>query len=452
MSAQQFNEYKFGQDYYARIHRADGYHPVMVNYSSYIPEGDEYVNWCDILATDPYWYPPAAADTRSTPNHVSKITWVTNRRALAHRQAVWEILVCSRWSRAFKRPLNQPEIRSQTYLALIHKASGILYFCYPSARQPDWVTLKQLGAEMKVLGAFAVGPEVEQEITCRRAVLERAGDEPKFEDTPFNPLKEQYPDVQAAVLSDDAGNYMLVAANSRHYPVACRFEVPALRKAAPEFGGPATEARDTAFSAAFEPYATRAWRIELAPRTSPVTMTILQSVLKNDLPNPETVLPNAARKDHRNVMPNPSFEDVTSEGSPDYCRLSAGATVQEGDALFGKRCVKLEKADGVAYENIHMHCDPQDRNPQTYTLSVYLKGSRDGLDAWLRGMQMNPEKRYGENISVRLTTSWKRYSITGVIPAKVSEAIYEVRLREAGTVWVDGVQLERGDAPTPFED
>ncbi|HRU07371.1 MAG TPA: sugar-binding protein, partial [Candidatus Brocadiia bacterium] len=70
------DECAIGQDFYARIHAADGYHPVMVNYSSYIPDGDQYTDWCDILATDPYWIPPAAEGTRTTPNHVSKITWM----------------------------------------------------------------------------------------------------------------------------------------------------------------------------------------------------------------------------------------------------------------------------------------------------------------------------------------------------------------------------------------
>jgi hypothetical protein len=114
--------------------------------------------------------------------------------------------------------------------------------------------------------------------------------------------------------------------------------------------------------------------------------------------------------------------------------------------------VKLEKAASGGYEVLHMHCDPQERTPQTYTFSVHLKGSRDGLDAWLRGTQMNPEKRYAENTNIKLTTSWQRYSITGVIPAKVSEALYEVRLREPGTMWVDGVQLERGDVATEYEE
>lgn len=58
LPASLFDQYKFGQDLYARLHRADGYHPAIVNYSSFIPDGDQYTNWCDVLATDPYWYPP----------------------------------------------------------------------------------------------------------------------------------------------------------------------------------------------------------------------------------------------------------------------------------------------------------------------------------------------------------------------------------------------------------
>ena len=98
-----------------------------------------------------------------------------------------------------------------------------------------------------------------------------------------------------------------------------------------------------------------------------------------------------------------------------------------------------------------MHCDPQDRAPQTCTLSVHLKADRAGLRAWLRGTQMNPEKPYGECADMVLGTNWTRHAITGAIPAKVSEAIYEVRLRESGTLWVDGVQLERGTVPTEFD-
>lgn len=451
MESRYFDQCKFGQDYYARIQRADGYHPVIVNFSSYIPAGDQYVSWCDILMTDPYWIPPATDAPRTTVNHVSKTTWMTDQRAVARRQAVWITLAGPRWSRCFKRALNQREIRGQTYLAIIHGATGIFYFSYAAVRPADWATFKSLGAEVKALSPFVLGPEVEQTISYRRALLNQQGEVPQFVDCPFDPLKEQYPDVQALVLSDPNGNYMLLAANSRHYPVACRVAIPSLQKAAAEFGVPMPTVRDGAFTDTLEPYATRAWKIELGQKGVSVAVTLEQTVLKADLPNPETVLPNACRKDRKNVLPNPSFEEATAEGCPDYCLVSPGATIQEGEALFGKRCVQLEKTGGSGYEVVMMHCDPQDTKPQTYTLSVYLKGSRDGLQAWLRGPQMNPEKPYGENVDIPLTTTWKRYSITGIIPAKVSEALYEVRLRESGTMWVDGMQLERGDTATEFE-
>jgi hypothetical protein len=67
-------------------------------------------------------------------------------------------------------------------------------------------------------------------------------------------------------------------------------------------------------------------------------------------------------------------------------------------------------------------------------------------------MKMNAEKVHGEAIALKLSTEWQRYSITGVIPANVSEASYEVRLREPGTIWVDGAQLEIGATATEFEE
>ena len=134
---------------------------------------------CDILMTDPYWTPPAGADTRSTPNHVSKICRLTDRRALAHRQAVWQILAAPLWSGCRKRPLNAREIRCQTYLALIHKASGILFFAYSNVRPVNWPVFRQLGAEMKVLAPFVTGPETGVEPGYRQALLTAPGAAPR---------------------------------------------------------------------------------------------------------------------------------------------------------------------------------------------------------------------------------------------------------------------------------
>ena len=63
-------------DQIAKIHEIDGYHPKCVVYSSWIPKGEEFTDWCDILGTDPYWVPGGEAEcgVRGTINYVSKIT------------------------------------------------------------------------------------------------------------------------------------------------------------------------------------------------------------------------------------------------------------------------------------------------------------------------------------------------------------------------------------------
>ena len=450
MSAQHFDQYKFGQDYYARVHAADGYHPVIVNYSSHIPEGDEYVNWCDILMTDPYWSPPAAETTRSTPNHVSKICWLTRRRARAHRQAVWKVLVGPLWSGCRKRPLNHRELRCQTYLALIHKATGIFTFAYGWVRPAVWTTFRELGTEMKTLIPFALGPDVPQAVSYRRALLTGPGDEPTFLDTPFNPLKEQYPDVQAVFLADGKGNHMLLAANVRHYPVDCRFDLPGLTAVAAEFGNGTPAADGAAFSDRLEPYATRAYRITLGPLKP--TLTLSMTARKADLVNPETVLPFACRPGRKNLLPNPSLEDEHSPSWPDYCLVTAGVATQKEGARFGDTCVRFENTGKNRYESLHMHCDPQSDKPLTYTFSLYMKGSKPGLKAWVRATKLNPEKTYAECKDVALTTSWQRHSITGVMPAKVDDgsSMFEIRLMQPGVMWIDGLQLERGAEATEY--
>ncbi len=456
MSARQFDEYRFGQDYYARIHRADGYHPVAVNYSSFIPEGDEYVNWCDILMTDPYWSPPAGDDTRSTPNHVSKICWLTDRRAQRYRQAVWQILAAPTWSGCRKRPLNSREIRCQTYLAMIHKAKGIFLFAYSNVRPNHWPLFRALGTEIRGLTPFLVGPDPGIEPRYRRAVVADRDAAPSFAEDPFDPPAERYPAVQAALLRDAAGDLLLLAANSRYYPVACRFEVPGLASVATVAGGKAPDPAADGFRETLEPYAVRAYRLARASAAASLALAVDQVVLAADLPNPEPPrLPSCWRPDRKNLLPNPSLEDAHTEGFPDYCALSPGVSLAAEDALFGRHCLRFENTGARRIESMHMQCAPRLDQPQPHAFSVYLKGDRPGLRAWLRATRMDPDTPHGANRSVELTTDWQRVWITGTIPAGLrddGDSVFEVRLNDAGVMWLDGLQLERGAEPTAFEE
>jgi hypothetical protein len=447
-----FNQVKFGREYFARVRQADGYHPVIVNYSSHIPEGTDYTNWCDILVTDPYWHPPAGDDVRSTPNHVAKVTWMTRQRAETARQPVWQILACPRWSRLYKRPLTAAEIRCQTWLALIYRATGIFTFAYGNMRERDWQTCQQLGHEISLLAPFIAGPESSSAIRYERAVLDAAEDVPSFVESPFEPKAERYPDVHVGIFQNDNGQVILLAANSRHHPVRCRFDFDQLTAARQVFGEQSMELRDHGFSDILEPYATRAWYVQSTGDTDAKALRVQQTVLKPDLMKVEPFLTGGFRKGHKNVLPNPSFEDTTTAGCADYCLMTPGAAIHENGARFGKRCIQLTKTTNRGYEQLMLRCDPVSASAQNYTLSVYLKADHNGRDAWLRGMKMNAEKEHGEAIALKLSTEWQRYSITGQIPANVSEASYEIRLREPGQIWIDGAQLELGATATEFEE
>jgi hypothetical protein len=444
-----FNQVKFGQEYFARVRQADGYHPIIVNYSSHIPEGTDYTNWCDILVTDPYWHPPAGDEVRSTPNHVAKVAWLTRQRAEAARQPVWQILACPRWSRLYKRPLTSAEIRCQTYLALIYRATGIVTFAYSNMREADWQTCQQIGKEISLLTPFIAGPEPSTDIRYDRAVLDVLECVPSFVESPFDPKAERYPDVHVGIFQNDQGQTILLAANARHHPVRCRLAFDQMTAAREVFGTQDMEIKDHGFSDTLEPYACRAWHVK---GTVDHSLRVQQIVLKPDLMRVEPFLPGGFRKGRKNVLPNPSFEHSTAAGCADYCLMTPGATIREDGARFGKRCIQLTKITNSGYEQLMLRCDPVSDAARTYTLSVYLKADQPGRDAWLRGMKMNAEKVHGEAIALKLSTEWQRYSITGVIPANVSEASYEVRLREPGTIWVDGAQLEIGATATEFEE
>ncbi len=61
-----------GRAVYEIIRQTDGYRPAFVNYSSFIPAGDKYTDWFDVLMTDPYWTP-------GRPTHIGSPNWVSRR-------------------------------------------------------------------------------------------------------------------------------------------------------------------------------------------------------------------------------------------------------------------------------------------------------------------------------------------------------------------------------------
>lgn len=76
---------------------------------------------------------------------------------------------------------------------------------------------------------------------------------------------------------------------------------------------------------------------------------------------------------------------------------------------------------------------------ETYTLSLYLKGDKDGLRVKL--------KLFNTNKHMKITKNWRRYTITAPFQGKYN--IYII-LNDIGNLWVDNVQLEEGDTASPY--
>ena len=84
----------------------------------------------------------------------------------------------------------------------------------------------------------------------------------------------------------------------------------------------------------------------------------------------------------------------------------------------------------------------------TYTLSCYLKASRPGLRALVRALVVGIGK---EDRSVAVSSEWQRYTLSFSTKGRSSvRVVPHVYILDPGTLWVDAVQLEKGDTPSDY--
>ncbi|MEA3399993.1 MAG: sugar-binding protein [Armatimonadota bacterium] len=438
-----FDQHVQGRDLYRRVHEIDGYHPVFLLYSSYIPEGEHAVDWCDALGTDPYWV-PAGQPTRNTPNFVSKITHWTRQRADSMQKATWIVPMAEFWSGVHKRAILPREQHCQTYLALIHGARALWYFRYPILHQGTWDALSEVAKQLQVLGPIAVTPDIPQQIT--------------YDPGQFDPENEEYPDVQVSLRANPAGGQVLLAANSRPWPLDVTFTLSCLGAEGTVgrlFAEDRHQVRDGSFTDRMEPYATRAYAIaEPAATAEPARIRVTMTAHQEAAGEPEREIPRSGRTGRRNLLPNPSFEDATLPGWPDYYRPwysepligspDAGWGQDDTDPWHGQYCLRITK-NTPRYNGTYFYIAPQHNRPVRYVFSLYLRAERDGMQVTVGGGGFDWKK-------LTLTTSWERYHVTGIVPPRADRhTMLQVRLLDDGRIWADALQFEAGEEPTDFE-
>ncbi|HIE52640.1 MAG TPA: hypothetical protein EYP85_12865 [Armatimonadetes bacterium] len=162
--------------------------------------------------------------------------------------------------------------------------------------------------------------------------------------------------------------------------------------------------------------------------------------------------PGQASRRERNLVPNPSFEQVRKDGTLagwtwHSGRAQAVFTVDATVARSGQRAVKIVNPTPMSphvysYLDTYVALQPN----TTYTLSCYVKSEAPGV-AWIGGghqwrLRFHFPATGGE---------WQR--VVGTFTTRPEETNFQLMiLSESPTpgLWIDDVQLERGEEATEF--
>ncbi len=439
--------YRWGRQIYRKTIETDGTHPTFLNFSSYIPPGDEWVDWCDVLLTDPYWW-PAGKVHRGTPNYVSKITWLTVERARRIHKPAMIIPMAETWGCNPKRQINPAEQYCQTYLALIHGAKGLFYFAYPLYHQAVFQALSELAGQIKKMEPALLAPPPAADIV--------------YEPAPGDPARGAFPDVQVRICRHPEDGWILLAANSRNYPVKTVYSMDGLKTNAMVerlFDDAKYPVSQNAFSEILPPYATRAYMLPLAVPVpgAPVKVAVSMIGYPDQAVVEEPAIPVTGRPERKNILPNPGFEKTTLPGMPDYvwpfrltppnCRWGMAEypmALDTSNPYEGKYCFRMEARERKT--GVHLKLAPAVEQPEPFVFSAYMRGDSSNARVSM------PTVYWGwESPSICLTTNWRRYVIKGNMPPGLT---YNAGVRFfslKGTVWVDAMQLESGMEATDYE-
>ncbi len=460
-----------GRKLYRAVNALDGYHPWVVLYSSHIPPGEKWLDWSDIVGTDPYWIPNGEqpkTGVRGTVNWMSKITTWTRRRGDALGHPTWIVPVGELWSGMRRRVLLPEEQLCQSYLAVIHGAKALFYFAYPYKHALSMGAMRQLGDEFRQIGPLAVTPEIPQTIA--------------YQPGRYDPDADQYPAVQVSLRRGADGTYVLLAANASPGPVAVRFGIAGLpdgQVVTRWFGPEKYPVQDGMFGEKLPAYAVRAYVVDAPdlPIPAAVKVDMQPFPAETDPRYAAPAQPDAGRPGKRNLVRNPSFEEATLPDWPDYYMalydqfgrtdtgpLGAGTgmfAVDTNNAWHGSASFRVQAQQGSWrrwlswWSGFGFTLVPRVEKPTPYVFSVYMKAERDGMVVRLCGFddaaQLDaPEAK--DFPEFQLTREWRRYSHTGMLTPMISPYhVFGLRVLGEGAVWVDAIQIEPGAEPTDFE-
>lgn len=151
----------------------------------------------------------------------------------------------------------------------------------------------------------------------------------------------------------------------------------------------------------------------------------------------------------RNIIENPSFENNAA-----WWSASGGATITRltNDAAFGTCCARIDTNGVDGFTAIRMGATPTYENHyrgRRFVFSVYAKAGT------LSKMSLEYSKSSNTVATFDLTSTWTRYTISGIVPNNsTTQAVYVYAGQRGvsgapGNIYVDGITLQYFESTLP---
>jgi hypothetical protein len=442
---------KQAEELYNQVMKLDDYRPVQLVFARDIPELERTRKCSQILIYDLYLWAGTSL-LIANPNYITKHTIRLADICKKANMVPW-IMPSSESLDLFRtpRPILPVEQMSQTYLAIIHGAKGIVYFHLTNIYHDDnWKTLGKLSEEIKSIAPALTAPELEQKIS--------------YSPIDLVPENSQFPDVQVKLFKDPSGSFLLMAANSRGYPSDTSICIKGLGESGlvkSRFAKTKLKIKNDTFSDRFAPFQTRVY--ELGKRELPQQVEV--AVTAKSYPEKtilkEKVINHLMRKNTRNFFPNGDFTRESLRDWPKFFmpfHMGPQPAIGSKDSpwqldkqnfKFGKQSLKLKLGDGLCRGFFASVYAPPLQQPTPCVLSLYMKTNQPGHKITLHAPDI------GFKGSFVLDKEWKRYSLKGILKPhptgqRCRNFLFINPPGKKATVWFDGLQFEAGETPTPF--
>ncbi len=442
---------QFVAELYDAIHARDPYRPVMALFSMALPTADEWWRGFDFGGVD--YYPSVGGDRglRSSVLYVARGTIDTVAAADTHRAPAWLVINAEMFSGSV-RPMTPAEQRCQTYLALIYRAKGLIYFVGPLRHVATRAVFKQLGAEVRRLAPALLQREPRQQVDVRPAAARDAYGFP-----PLHARFKRFPD----------GRVLLLAANSQPDAVAVRFELPQAKTVRGFFDGKLRRLRAHAFAERIEGFGTRAFEVRGLPSRGALRLTVRVSgpAVERLVKLAETERGGAEEAAGPNLLTNPKLENAKGwqfiDWSPKGFR--ARLTFEPSGRPGGGRCARIDQPSVKSVSQLVS--DWIELKPHTEyryggwvraeitegrrAVRVMLLDEKNKLVAWTK--RLSNGQLYARFVRVPAgQREWKLFSDSVVIGDRPRRVRLWCRvIHGAGRVWFDDMFVRKSRVVRP---